>query len=107
MQMLYKLYTKDANRATIEAVLCKHVQSFTIYPAVGYYDGIKEKAVVIDCFGTTRAIVETVCQEIIKTCNQQSVGVVEIPCNAELVFAPMPIPTITGEEDLSTSIDGL
>ena len=104
MQNLFKLYCEDVNRAGIEAILCKHVQSFTIYPAVGHYDGIKERAIVIDCFGTTRAIVETVAQELIVACNQQSVGVVEIPCKAELVFKSA---LITSEEDLSTSMDGL
>jgi hypothetical protein len=106
MQNLYKIYTEDTGQ-TLEAILCKHVQSFTICPAVWYYDGIKERAVVIDCFGTTRSIVETVAQEIIAQCNQQSVGVIEIPCKAELVFKEQPIPAITGEEDLSTSMDGL
>ena len=68
-------------------ILCKHVKGFTIYEATGYYNGTREKSLVVDIFGTTRDVVDNIAQELLKTCRQESVGVIEIPYTGGLVFS--------------------
>lgn len=53
MQTLYRIYCEAVKRDTIIRIVNRHVQSFTIYPGIGYYDGIREQALVIECFSTT------------------------------------------------------
>ena len=42
-----KIYTEDLNRESIESIVGKKFDGFTLIPAIGYWKGEKEKSLII------------------------------------------------------------
>ena len=50
--MLYRIYTEDKNRNRIVEIVGLDFQGFTIYPALGYWNGMPENSLVIEILGS-------------------------------------------------------
>ncbi len=46
--MLYRIYTEDKNRESIEALVNQYFSGFTIIETTGYWEGTKEKSLIIE-----------------------------------------------------------
>ncbi len=48
---LYQIYTEDKNRYTVQHIVSREFQGFSIINASGYYKGEREDAVIIEIIG--------------------------------------------------------
>lgn len=85
--MNYKLYiglvTQDNQPVSKNYVLScvsKLIQNFTVYEAIGYYCGQKEKSLVIEVFNHKFLSKNQLCQ-IAFECNQECIG--EYDCHSD------------------------
>ena len=46
--MLYRIQTEDINRDSIIAIIVQNFESFTIIPAIGYWQGKPENSIIIE-----------------------------------------------------------
>lgn len=52
---IYKVYTENKNRKFIEKLFNEEFSGFTIYEAIGYWQGHKEKSLVIEIISSSSA----------------------------------------------------
>ncbi len=73
----FTIYTEDKHRRVIEVLATKYFQGFTIIPAVGFFEGVREQSVIIEILveRSTQAFkdVRNLCLEIKKHNNQESI----------------------------------
>lgn len=81
MQNTYKIYCENANREVIERILERNFEGYTLTPGMGFYNGRRDKSVVIEVFGTTRSAVNRVCNDLAEALNQEAVIFTESPAN--------------------------
>ncbi len=87
MDTIYRIYTEDVNRQTIEDLAAQEFTSYTIIEAAGVWRGTKERSVIIEVIGTSsdKAGVYAVAKQIRGYNNQDAVLVTQAPIIAELV----------------------
>lgn len=52
--MLYRILTEDKNRDGIVDIIKEHFDGFTLIPAIGYWQGVKENSLIIEISVTPR-----------------------------------------------------
>jgi hypothetical protein len=85
--MLYRIFTENKNLKTIEAIVTKYFEGFTILKADGYWKLIKEGSLVIEITDpkTTEAVINKMAREIKEANTQEAVLVQKIKNNSWLV----------------------
>jgi len=73
------IYIADFDRATIEQILNRHFDGFTILPARGCWHRVCENSVVIQVAGTTERKIRKAAEELRVAGKQESVLVVLQP----------------------------
>jgi hypothetical protein len=48
MDIVYRIYTEDSNRAAIVSAVSERFESFTLHETTGYFKGEAEKSIVIE-----------------------------------------------------------
>jgi len=48
MTKLFRIYTEDKNRALVEGIMADQFDNFTVIEAAGYYNGTKEKSLILE-----------------------------------------------------------
>jgi hypothetical protein len=74
---MYRIYTEDVNRAGIENIIKSRVSSFTIIPAIGYWNDKRENSLIIEFANSKLHSVEIVAELIKQANNQESVLITE------------------------------
>ncbi len=87
--MLYRIITEDKpHDSSAEIILQRHgIDCFTIFHAVGYWQGAKENSLVIeiDCQPIKQFTVYAAAKDIKLALNQEAVLVQTFTCESELV----------------------
>lgn len=85
--MLYRIFTENKNLETIEKIVSKHFQGFTIIKADGYWKLIKEGSLIIEVTdpNTDKNVINKLAQEIKEANTQEAVLVQEIKNDSWLV----------------------
>lgn len=86
--MLYRLLTENKNRAKVAKLVASRFGSFTLIDAEGYWQGTKEKTLVIeiDSGDTLQALnVDQLARDINAMNKQQCTLVQEIACESRFV----------------------
>lgn len=85
--MIYRIYTEDKNRETIEQIVGAHMDGYTLIPCSGVWKGSHERSLIIEIV-TDRldapTVVKAIAQEI-KTANEQEAVMIAALIN-ELQF---------------------
>jgi len=84
---LYRIFTQDVNRSTVEKIVAKHFPGFTLIKADGYWKLIREGTLIIEIEApdVERAQVEAVATEIKEANAQESVLIQKIENSSWLV----------------------
>lgn len=76
MKKLFRIYTEDFNREDIERIILNRVDSYTIIPAIGYWQDTKEESLIIEIIDSNECclpIVKAIARDIKTSNKQQSV----------------------------------
>ncbi len=78
--MTYRIYTQNKGRAGIERIVGRAFPGFSIFPATGYWQGTRERSLVIEILGAAKdgPRVRRVAQDIKTANNQEAVPVERI-----------------------------
>jgi hypothetical protein len=82
---MYKLYigsnnvTGKVDKKTIEEVLNKRFDGYTIVNSIGYWEGKKEKSIIVEIGNTTEKEVVGVVKKLKKMLKQYAIGVQFLP----------------------------
>ena len=83
---IYRLYTENKHRSFIEHLVARYFSGFTIYKAIGYWQGKKEKSLVIEIVsdsGGAYVFINLICKAICGYNKQQTVMVLTSEINSE------------------------
>lgn len=87
--MLYRIYTQDKYRMTINRILREHgIDGYTLISSKGMWKGVREDSIVIEIASDVPEMdgkVRNVAEQIRAENGQESVLVVSIPANVEMV----------------------
>jgi len=79
--MVYRIFTEDIMRDTVESIMVEFFDGFTIYNATGYWQGAKENSIIIEIVGEQE--IENIVQEagsrIKHALRQEAVLITAIP----------------------------
>ncbi len=78
---MFRIYCEDVNREKMLEILSKRLQDFTIIPAMGFYNGVREKSVVIEVFNAHKKTIEYTCEDLTLGLHQEIVVFTELSCN--------------------------
>jgi uncharacterized membrane-anchored protein YitT (DUF2179 family) len=76
---MYRIYTEDANRSDVYAILDSHVSGYTIIEAIGSWKGQREASLVIELIDVPASTVTAIARTIRAHNKQESVLVVDVP----------------------------
>jgi len=84
---IYRIYTENINRGKLEKLTGEYFEGFTVINAVGYWQGIKEKSVIIEIIGDRENLGKI--KELathIKINNKQSAVLIQIEKNRRVMI---------------------
>lgn len=67
---MFRIYTEDKNRPMVEKILSERLPSFTIIPAIGFWQGAKESSLCIEVLESDRETIASIAS-VIKAVNKQ------------------------------------
>lgn len=85
--MLYRIFTEDINRNTIENIVNSFFDGYTLVNSTGYWKGEKEKSLAIEIIGEKEDIqkIHSIARNIKIQNQQECVLVQEIPVNSVFI----------------------
>jgi len=86
--MLYRITTEDKNRNVIVHIVKEYFDGFTLIPAIGYWQGIKENSLIIEIdvkHPLSKYRMRTLAKRIKELNEQQAVMVQRINVKSELI----------------------
>jgi hypothetical protein len=88
--MLYRIYTENINKHAIEKLVNDFYEGYTIIESTGYWQGKKERSMIIEIITSNpesneTTIINTIATRIKKLNKQQSVLVAKFDCNHWIV----------------------
>lgn len=85
--MLYRILTEDKNRDGIVGIIKECFTGFTLIPAIGYWQGIKENSLIIEINASSldEYRINVIAKQIKILNNQQAVMVQQIDVKSELI----------------------
>ncbi len=84
--IMYRILTEDKNRKEIYTILKSlHVAGFTVFNAIGSWQGAREHSLAIDLIDVPKQDVLTIAKTIKEWNRQESVLVLEIPVIATFI----------------------
>lgn len=86
MNTLWRIYTEDVNRETVERLASEYFEGYTIYQARGVWKGTAENSLIIEIMGDVDPkAVRELAQGIKHANSQEAVLVVQSAIQGELV----------------------
>jgi hypothetical protein len=87
MNKCYRIFTEDKNRECVAALVAANFDGFTMSPALGYWKGVPEKALVIEILAEDYALrlVRVVCEDIKFFNEQESILLQVLDNNSEFI----------------------
>ena len=82
--MVYRIYTENINKHTIEKLVSDFYDGYTIIEAKGYWQSKKERSLIIEILTDgeyEETIINSIAVQIKKINSQQGVLVAKIDCN--------------------------
>jgi len=86
--MLYRIITEDKNRDGIVDIVKEYFDGFTLIPAIGYWQGIKENSLIIEIdvkHPLSKYRIKVIAKRIKELNEQQAVIVQQINVKSELI----------------------
>jgi acetolactate synthase regulatory subunit len=71
--IIYRIYTEDKNRTRILRLASAHFDSFTVQPIDGYYQGKRERSIVVEIATASPRQIEELARQIRRMNGQKSV----------------------------------
>jgi len=87
MEKLFRIHTENKNRADIIKEVSKHFQGFTVFNAIGYWQGKKEQSLIIEVLASSKAQskIESIARYIKVHNKQEAVLIVKLDANGKLI----------------------
>ena len=83
---LFRIYTEDKNyERIILPLLSVSFDGFSVYKGIGYWQGQKEKSLLIEIYTNNQNIIKAIAERIKHHNKQEAVLVTETECKIELV----------------------
>jgi len=76
-QNVHRIYTEAKNEREIVRLASSRFESFTLQPTSGYYQGKRERSIVLEIIGASSRLVEDLAQLIRRMNGQKSVLILE------------------------------
>jgi len=78
--ILYRLHTENKNRKWTERIIAEHFNGFSIQEQTGYWDGKKEKSLVIEIMTSQKSAPLRIQEIVKKICghNRQDVVLIQV-----------------------------
>ena len=86
--MLYRIFTENKNRPGIESIVNEYALGYTIMTGVGYWQGQREKSLIIEVDGATANTINSIrhiAQRIKDLNGQQSVMIQQLDTSTSFV----------------------
>jgi hypothetical protein len=82
---IYRIYTQEKNREKILKLVSEAFESFTVQPILGYYQGKKEKSIVLEIVGARALQIQQLADTIGKINGQKSVLILHVRGEARTI----------------------